>query len=368
MEAIGTLSGGIAHDFNNLLMGMQGNVSLVLLNKDSSHPDYERLQNIVQGVQSAAELTKQLLGFAIGGKYEVRPTNLNELIRNQNRMFGRTKKEITIRGEYKDNLWTVEVDQGQIEQVVLNLYVNAWQAMPSGGDLYIQTENVTLDENYTRPYAFEPGRYVKISITDTGVGMDEATQQRIFEPFFTTKEMGRGTGLGLASVYGIIKNHGGLINVYSEKGGGTTFTIYLPASKKKAAKEEDLHEEIFKGKETVLLVDDEDMIIDVGQEILKTLGYKALIARSGKRAIELYKKKQDKIDVVILDMIMPEMGGGVTYDRMREINPDVKVLLSSGYSINGQASEILTRGCNGFIQKPFNMKELSQELRKILDS
>ena len=198
--------------------------------------------------------------------------------------------------------------------------------------------------------------------------MDEATQQRIFEPFFTTKEMGRGTGLGLASVYGIIKNHGGIINVYSEKGQGATFTIYLPASKKEAAKEEDLPEEILKGKETVLLVDDEDMIIDVGQEILKTLGYKALIARSGKRAIELYKKKQGKIDIVILDMIMPEMGGGVTYDRMREINPDVKVLLSSGYSINGQASEILTRGCNGFIQKPFNMKELSQELRKILDS
>ena len=368
MEAIGTLSGGIAHDFNNLLMGIQGNVSLVLLNKDSSHLDYERLQNIVQGVQSAAELTKQLLGFAIGGKYEVRPTNLNELIRNQNRMFGRTKKEITIRGEYKDNLWTVEVDQGQIEQVVLNLYVNAWQVMPGGGDLYIQTENVTLDEHYTRPYAFEPGRHVKISITDTGVGMGEATQQRIFEPFFTTKEMGRGTGLGLVSVYGIIKNHGGIINVYSEKGGGTTFTIYLPASKKEAAKEEELPEEILKGKETVLLVDDEDMIIDVGQEILKTLGYKALIARSGKRAIELYEKKQGKIDIVILDMIMPEMGEGVTYDRMREINPDVKVLLSSGYSINGQASEILTRGCNGFIQKPFNMKELSQELRKILDS
>ncbi len=192
--------------------------------------------------------------------------------------------------------------------------------------------------------------------------MDEATQQRIFEPFFTTKEMRRGTGLGLASVYGIIKNHGGIINVYSEKGGGTTFTIYLPASKKGAAKEEDLHEEILKGKETVLLVDDEDMIIDVGQEILKTLGYKALIARSGKRAIELYEKKQDKIDVVILDMIMPEMGGGVTYDRMREINPDVKVLLSSGYSINGQASEILTRGCNGFIQKPFNMKEYHKNL------
>jgi len=180
--------------------------------------------------------------------------------------------------------------------------------------------------------------------------------------------MGRGTGLGLSSAYGIIKNHDGIINVNSNKGEGTTFSIYLPVLEKEVIKKEELHEEILKGKETVLLVDDEDVITDVGEDILKTLGYKALIARSGKEAIEIYKKNKDTIDIVILDMIMPGIGGGETYDRVKEINLDIKVLLSSGYSINGEATEILKRGCNGFIQKPFNMKQLAEKIRDILDS
>jgi len=368
MEAIGTLAGGLAHDFNNILMGIQGNTSLILLNKTSTHPDYERLKNIEQGAKTGAELTRQLLGFARGGKYEVKPTALDELIERTSDMFGRTKKEIAIHTKYQKDIWAVEVDQGQIEQVLLNLYVNAWQAMPGGGDLYIETENVTLDEDYVKPFDVEPGRYVKISVTDTGVGMDEATKQRIFEPFFTTKEMGRGTGLGLASVYGIIRNHGGIINVYSEKGKGTTFEIYLPVSQRELIKEEELSEELLKGTETILLVDDEDMIIDVGQGMLKALGYTVLVARGGKEAIELYKANRDKIDMVILDMIMPGVGGGETYDRIKEIKPDIKVLLSSGYSINGQAEEILDRGCDGFIQKPFNMRQFSQKIREILDS
>jgi CheY-like chemotaxis protein len=179
--------------------------------------------------------------------------------------------------------------------------------------------------------------------------------------------MGRGTGLGLASVYGIIKNHGGIINVYSEKGEGSTFTIYLAASEKEVIKEEELPEEVLKGEETVLLVDDEDVIIDVGEEILRELGYKVLIARGGKEAVEIYSRNKDKIDIVILDVIMPEMGGGETYDRMKKMNPDIKVLLLSGYSIDGQAEEILQRGCNGFIQKPFNVSKLSQTMREILD-
>jgi two-component system cell cycle sensor histidine kinase/response regulator CckA len=232
MEAIGTLAGGIAHDFNNLLMAIQGRTSIMLMDKDSSHPDFGHLKGIEGYIGSAADLTKQLLGFARGGKYEVKPTDLNELIKKETRMFGRTKKEITIHEKYEDNLWPVEVDRGQIQQVLLNLYVNAWQAMPSGGELYIRTQNVTLDENYLKPHQFEPGRYVQISITDTGIGMDKATRERIFDPFFTTKEIGRGTGLGLASAYGILKNHGGFINVYSEKGHGSTFNIYLPASEK----------------------------------------------------------------------------------------------------------------------------------------
>ena len=367
MESVGTLAGGIAHDFNNLLMGILGNASIILLDIDPDHPHYERLKGIEQHVQSGADLTGQLLGFARGGKYEVRPANLNEVIKKSSAMFARTKKEIKIHMKYQEDIWSVEVDQGQIEQALLNLYVNAWQAMPGGGDLYLQTENTSLDENYVKPYGVEPGRYVKILVTDTGVGMDEATRQRIFDPFFTTKDMGRGTGLGMASVYGIIKNHGGIIAVYSEKGVGTTFNIYLPVSEKQVIGEKEFPEETLKGSETILLVDDEDMIIDVGREILKTLGYKVLQARDGKEALEIVKKGHTSSpDLIILDMIMPGMGGGEVYDRMKEIDPGVKVLLSSGYSIDGRATEILERGCNGFIQKPFSMKHLSQKIREIL--
>ena len=370
MEAMGTLAGGIAHDFNNLLMAIQGRTSIMLMKKDSGHPDFEHLTGIENNVESAADLTRQLLGFARGGKYEVRPTDLNELIKKQNRMFGRTKKEITIHGRYEENLCSVDVDRGQIEQVLLNLYVNAWQAMPAGGDLYLATENVTLDETYVKPFSIEPGEYVKISIIDTGVGMDKATRERIFEPFFTTKEMGRGTGLGLASVYGIVKNHWGFIDVYSEKGHGAAFNIYLPATGAKGRAERaerQGEDEIIKGKETILFVDDEDMIIEIAEELFEQLGYKVLTARSGKEAIEIYEENEERIDIVILDMIMPDMSGSDTYDRMKEIDPDIKVLLSSGYSIDGRATEILDRGCNGFIQKPFKMKELSLKLREILD-
>jgi PAS domain S-box-containing protein len=367
MESIGTLAGGIAHDFNNLLMGIQGRTSLMLMDYEYSHSHFEHLKGIEDYVKSAVDLTKQLLGFAKGGKYEIKPTALNEFIKKQNRMFGRTRKEINIRGKYEKNLWTTEIDQGQIEQVLLNLYVNSWQAMPGGGDLYIQTENIVIDEFFNRPYHVEPGKYVKISVTDTGVGMDKATQQRIFDPFFTTKEMGRGTGLGLASAYGIIKNHGGFIDVYSEEGEGSTFNIYLPASEKEIVKEKKSQEEVLRGAETTLLVDDEDMIIEVGQGIIEKLGYKVFTAKSGKEAIEIYKKNHEMIDMVILDMIMPEMGGGETYDTLKEINPGIKVLLSSGYSIDGEATNILERGCNGFIQKPFYMSDLSKKIREILD-
>ena len=368
MEAIGTLAGGIAHDFNNLLMGIQGHASLMLLHLDPNHPHFERFKRIEDFVKSGAGLTKQLLGFARGGKYEVKLTNLNELIQNSSEMFARTKKEIQIHRKFQKDIWPVEVDLGQLEQVLLNLYVNAWQAMPGGGDLYIQTSDIVLDEKYSEPFRIKPGNYVKISVTDTGVGMDNAIQQRIFDPFFTTKDIGRGTGLGLASAYGIIKNHGGIINVYSKRGEGTTFNIYLPASENGVPiKDKKLPDEILKGTETVLLVDDEDGILDIGEEMLKEIGYEVWIARGGKEAIEIYSNHKGKIDVVILDMIMPDMNGGKAYDRMKEINPNVKVLLSSGYSINGKAAAILKRGCDGFIQKPFTMQKLSKKIRNILD-
>ena len=232
MEAIGTLAGGIAHDFNNLLMGIQGRASLLLADIGPYHPHFEHLTEIENYVGSAAELTRQLLGFARGGKYEVLPTDLNELVEKSSHMFGRTKKEITIERQLGENLSAVEVDRSQIEQVLLNMYVNAWQAMPAGGTLFIETANVHLDKGFVKPYNAAAGDYVKIFIRDTGIGMDEKTLKMVFDPFFTTKEKERGTGLGLASAYGIVKNHDGIITAQSEKGQGAAFNIYLPASNK----------------------------------------------------------------------------------------------------------------------------------------
>ncbi|RPH51772.1 MAG: PAS domain S-box protein [Desulfobacteraceae bacterium] len=367
MEAIGTLAGGIAHDLNNILMGIQGNASMVLMDIDISDPHYEKLKNIEEYVISGSNLTKQLLGFARSGKYHVRATNLNELVEKTSRMFGRTKKEIRINTRFQDGILLVNVDQSQIEQVLLNIYVNAWQAMPAGGDLYLDVKNIIIDEGYVRSYKINPGRYVRVSITDTGIGMDDATRQRIFDPFFTTKEMGRGTGLGLASAYGIVKNHGGFINVYSEIGRGTTFNIYLPVSEKKEINEEiQPVENIIKGSGMILFVDDEEMIISLGKEILKKLGYNVLLANGGREAIEVYEKNRETIDLVILDMIMPDLSGNDVFEKMKEINPDVRVLLSSGYSIKGQAAEIIKKGCSGFIQKPFNAIQLSIIIDKIM--
>ncbi len=366
MEAVGTLAGGIAHDFNNLLMGIQGVVSLMLFDLDPSHPHYESLKKIEAQVKNGANLSGQLLAFAQRGRVEVKPSDVNKIIRQTSNMFQRTKREINIRRKYQEGIWAIEVDRGQIEQVLMNLYVNAWQAMPEGGTLYLESRNVILDRDSVMPSSAAPGKYVRISVRDTGIGMDKKTQQRIFDPFFTTKEMGRGTGLGLASVYGIIKNHGGFIDVYSEIGQGTTFNLYLPASDKPVPEEKRLSGEILNGTEMVLLVDDEETITEIMEKALTLTGYKVMLARGGEEAIDLYKKNQNRIDLVVLDMIMPGMNGGKVFDRLREMNPGLKVILSSGYSIDGEASQIMARGCNGFIQKPFGIKELSQKIREVL--
>lgn len=240
--------------------------------------------------------------------------------------------------------------------------------MSGGGDIYLETEIVELSQDFTDPHEVRPGKFARISITDTGVGMDRTTQQRIFDPFFTTKEIGRGTGLGMASAYGIIKNHGGLITVHSNKGEGSTFHIYLPASDKDPIKEKVFAEELIKGSGCILLVDDEAMIIDVGKNMLKELGYEVLVARSGPQALEVYEAHRENIELIILDMIMPDMGGGETFDQLKAIDAGSKVLLSSGYSIDSDAKKILDRGCDGFMQKPFDMKELSTKIRDILES
>lgn len=367
LEGIGTLAGGVAHDFNNLLMGIQGNISLMMMEADPSGFYYSKLKSIEDCVASGAELTRQLLGFARGGKYMVKPLDFNQIVSNTARMFGRTRKEIKMVEKIDDRLWTVMADQSQIEQVLLNIYINAWQAMPDGGNIYVETRNMVLDEKFASPFGISPGRYVCISVSDTGIGMDESVQQRIFEPFFTTKEMGRGTGLGLASTYGIIKNHDGAVDFISRVGEGTTFYIYLPASDAVIEKESADKKKIVQGSETILLVDDEQIVLEVNGPMLEGMGYRVMTAMGGEQALDIYRQVGREIDLVVLDMIMPDLSGGAVFDHLKSINPGVKVLLSSGYSISGQAEEIMSRGCSGFIQKPFSLEQLSTKIREILD-
>ncbi len=368
LKGLGTLAGGVAHDFNNLLMGIQGNVSVLLLDCPPDSELYENLQSIQQCVESGAKLTQQLLGFARGGKYVVEPTNLNRIVHATSQLFGRTRKEIIIFENYEEDIWAVNVDQKQIEQVLLNIYINAWQAMPEGGELYLRTENLVLDGRHGKLFPTTPGKYVKISIRDNGRGMDEPTMQRIFEPFFTTKEIGTGTGLGLASAFGIIKNHNGYIDVHSKPGQGAVFAIYLPATEEKVREYEKKVVEMVPGSETVLLVDDEQSILEACAAMLERMGYRVMVARGGNEAITLYREHQAEIDLVILDIIMPDMSGGEVFDRLLSIDPEVRVLLSSGYSIEDQAVEIMARGCDGFIQKPYQVEQLHRNIREIMES
>lgn len=368
MEAIGTLAGGIAHDFNNLLMGIQGRTSLMSLQLESSHPCMEHLAAIKDYIRGASDLTRQLLGIAKGGKYEVRPIDINETVSASAGMFARTKKEIRIHANLHVPPPVIEADRRQIEQVLLNLYINAWQAMPRGGEIRLETSLVDLDEAFCNAHAMRPGRFVKISVADTGSGMDAATCKRIFDPFFTTKEKGRGTGLGLASAYGIVKNHAGTITVDSEIDRGATFFIFLPLSGRVAQREAPHREGLLQGTETILLVDDEKMITDVTRAMLEKQGYRVIVANSGQQAIDAVLQNAGGIDLVMLDMIMPGMDGGATFDRIRELEPAMPVVLSSGYAINGLAEQILKRGCNGFLQKPFNISALSRKIRETLEA
>jgi PAS domain S-box-containing protein len=366
LDSIGRLAGGVAHDFNNLLMGIQGRTSLLLLDTAPGHPQLEHLRGIQSHVRSAAELTAQLLGFARGGKYEVRPVDLNELIRENVRMFGRTRKEITIHESCAPDLWTVEADPAQIKQVLLSLLVNACDAMPHGGDIHVHSENAVLSVEAAEARGLASGRYVQIAVEDTGTGMDSKTRQHIFEPFFTTKSKGRGTGLGLASAYGIIANHGGRIQVDSLPEQGATFTILLPASTLPPERKTEAAEAMVAGSGTVLLVDDEPMILDVGRRMLERLGYTVLTAAGGEEALEVFQRHKEGIRLVILDMVMPRMGGSDTFHRLKTLRPDLRVLLSSGYSAEAGAAELLGEGFTDFIQKPFSMEALSKKLLEIL--
>jgi two-component system cell cycle sensor histidine kinase/response regulator CckA len=367
LEAIGTLAGGIAHDFNNLLMGMLGNVEMLLISLNVTDPRYENARSIERCVRSGADLTRQLLGYARGGKYFVKPTNLNEIVRTSSTMFGRTKKETQVICEYQEGIWTVEVDRNQIEQVMVNLYLNSWQAMAHRGTIQVRTENTILDKDFVKPYEVPPGRYVKVSVTDTGTGMDKEVQKRVYEPFFTTKEMGKGTGMGLASAFGILKNHNGIIHFTSTSGKGTTFFIYLPASDRPVEIDTSTEESVRVGSETILIVDDEDQVLDACRAMLNQLGYNTILAKNGKEAVEIFQKENANIDLIILDMIMPVMDGLTAYGYLKEINANVKILLSSGYSITDNVKEIVAKGCDEFIQKPFSLSQFSRVTRELLD-
>lgn len=367
MEALATLAGGVAHDFNNLLMGIGGQLSILMEAHGPDNPDLDRLQAMEKRVREGADLTRQLLGIARGGKYEARPTNLNRLVVKIKSLFASTHKEIRVRASLASGIWTVDVDQAQIEHALLNICLNASQAMPDGGNLCLKTRNAVIDAIHAQSYDVKPGEFAVVEITDTGHGMDKSVLARIFDPFFTTKEMSHGVGLGLPSAYGIVRNHDGFIEVSTEKGKGSTFSVYLPRAQVVAEKGGPGKSGARPtGDRTVLLVDDEPIVADVAALMLGKLGYRVHQALGGEVALELFREHHGEIDLVLLDMIMPGMGGRETFRRLKEIDPDVRVVLSSGYSIEGQAQELIKDGCLGFLQKPYNLSDLDSKLETAL--
>ncbi len=371
MEALGTLAGGIAHDFNNILGGILGYASFIRSQMAEDDPFRSDIETIILSAQRAAELTNQLLAFARGGKPETRPTDVRETVREVVKLLERTvNKSIVIKTHLPDELPAVEAESAQLQQMVLNLCLNGCEAMPAGGFLTIETEKITLDEAHTVP-ELKPGEYVHLSVTDTGKGMDAETMSHLFEPFFTTKRELAGrrhSGLGLAMVYSIVRNHEGAIRVESELGRGSTFHVYLPASTRTIVATESRYLEVpAGGTETILVVDDEEVIREVMRRILTSVGYTVLTAENGAQAVDIFRQRREEIDLVILDMIMPEMGGAKTFELLRDIDPEVQALLSTGYSREGQAKELLEVGVRGFLQKPYTMSEVLRKVRMVLD-
>ncbi len=354
MEAIGSLAGGIAHDFNNLLMSIQGNVSLMLLDIDNL---------IEEQVASGSKLTRQLLRCSSEGRHRFESLDLNRVIEETSYAFGRARKEISIRSELMPDLARVKADKSDLEQALMNLFVNAGEAMPTGGDLVIGTINVMRKDHKDPSGQPRLLPYVKMTVSDSGVGMDEATQQRIFEPEFTTK---KGSGLGLTSVYGIVESHGGYIEVESAPAKGTTFLILLPAIADRTEEQPLEPPPPAVGGGNILVVDDEEMILEVEARMIARLGHTVIKARGGREALQRYRDRQQEFDLVILDMVMPGMGGGETFDELRRLNPEIPVLLATGYDLDGEAAEIIARGCNGVIQKPFTISEVALKLEQTL--
>jgi len=373
MEAIGVLAGGISHDFNNLLMALQGHLSLMGVHVNRPEKIKDHLRQMNRLIETAAEVTGNLLGFARGGKYQVEPLDINQIVDIALTVFQPEKKNIVIKKKPNPNLYKVKGDRSQLEQVLLNLLVNGCQAMVDGGTLTIETRNLTIEDTNCFHFEVKPGTYVEITVQDTGIGMDEAIQKRIFDPFFSTKMPGdlKGRGLGLSTVFGIVKNHGGFITVDSKKNAGSVFRVALPGftavNVQRFEEESDEFDLMPKGGETVLIVDDEDEVLEVGVSLLEALGYQAFQARNGTECLDLVTKHPDKIALVILDLIMPFMDGKETFHRIRELNPDIKILISSGVSMDEETKQMLSDGCHDFLQKPFSMDKFSKVVRRILD-
>jgi two-component system cell cycle sensor histidine kinase/response regulator CckA len=374
MEAVGTLAGGIAHDFNNLLQAIQGYTELLLIRKKEGESDWRELQQVIRASKRGAELTQQLLTFSRKVESKRIPLDLNQEVGELGELLKRTiPKMIGVEFKLADNLKMVNADPVQLKQVLMNLAVNAKDAMPEGGKLLIETQSVTLDQEFCRRYAeVKPGDYVLFSISDTGHGMGKETLEHIFDPFYTTKEVGKGTGLGLAIVYGIIKNHEGYITCYSRPEVGTTFRIYLPALEPESVPADALitpePEDLARGgNETILLVDDEEFIRELGVDVLGRAGYTVLTASDGENALKLYRQERARIDLVILDLIMPGMGGRKCLEELLRIDPHTRVLISSGYSPDGPTKGALETGAKGFVSKPYDTTQLLQLVREILD-
>jgi two-component system cell cycle sensor histidine kinase/response regulator CckA len=374
MESIGTLAGGIAHDFNNILTGILGHLSLlkIRMQPEMQVQTAKTLDLIETLAFRAAELTQQLLGFARGGKYNVTSTDLNDVVQHVIRIVSQTfDRSIHIETKLQKPLGFVEADQGQLEQTLLNLFINAKDAMPDGGTLSVSTSVVSAD-NLPPKLALLSNTWVVLCVRDTGIGMTPEVQKRIFEPFFSTKEKSHGTGMGLAMTYGIVKNHGGHIDVSSEVGRGTTFTIYLPLS------QDAVQPEVIDAAEVVayagslaglhvLVVDDEQDILTVTQEFLRNEGCIVTAVCDTDQALTVFREYQNKIDVVILDMIMPKVSGRKLFVEMRTLLPAVPIILMSGYSVNDTVQNLLEQVHAAFMKKPFSFSELRSALRELLN-
>ena len=369
MQAVGTLAGGIAHDFNNLLMGMQANLSLMHLNTKSNADLHDKIHRIETQIQSGANLTRQLLGYARKGKYVITTVDLNRLIKETLTVVQRANKSISTQSLLSDEPIMIKADRSQIEMVLLNLFVNASDAMPRGGRLTVSTRRVEKVD--IRVDTDQDARFCELVVADTGVGMTTAHRKRIFEPFFTTKEVGRGTGLGLASVYGVVQNHGGHIDVDSTLDEGTTFTLYLPTSQAKDEKESTPQQYPITPSATdagILLVEDEPLIRKYSFEMLRSLNFNARSAKNGAEAIEIYQKHHSEIDLVILDMIMPGMDGLMVYKAMIQTNPKLRVIVTSGYDTDKRIDEILLDGYHILLKKPYTREELAQNIMAVLNA